>query len=158
MDNLSFIGKWAAAGAIAAWLKLSMAVHILLIFMALDFATGLLSGYVNKKLDSEVSRRGIAKKTMMLLLIVAAHFAATAIGITYDLGSLVATAYAINELISITENCASAGVPIPQALIDALQKAKKMAATSWDGGERRTEQEQFTGPDRRGNGTTDSRP
>lgn len=138
--------KWFIAAMIAAWISLSAAVQFLLIFMAFDYVTGIVAAYVNKELCSEKGAKGLAKKVAVLLLVWVSHYATRAINVDYDLGAWVATAYSINELISIIENCRRAGVPVPQRLVDALMKAK----TVWDGTERRADTEtQYSGPERR---------
>lgn len=119
--------KYVTGFVASMWLQIPTAVHFLLIFMALDIATGLTAGFVEKKLASDVSYRGLAKKVLVVLLVVAAHMAVKAVGISFDLGSAVAAVYTINEIISIIENCARAGVPVPSVLVQALAKCKRVA-------------------------------
>lgn len=134
MNSSNVLLKWAIGGLAALWVSLPAALPTLILFMALDFATGLICASIAKKLDSGESYKGLKRKTLVLLLVLSAHLATKAAGIGYDLGSVVAIAYIVNELISITENCARAGVPVPKVLVDALLKAKGIA---WNGTERR---------------------
>jgi toxin secretion/phage lysis holin len=125
MDHLYVGGKWAAALAASFWLGLPETVHLLIVLMAVDFATGLISGYARKELDSAISYRGIAKKSLTLILIGTLHLAAKPLGLGVNLGEVIAIAYAVNELISIVENCAKVGVYVPAPLLESLAKIKK---------------------------------
>lgn len=137
--------KWMVAGIIAAWVSLGTAVQFLLLFMVIDYATGMVAAAMDKQLSSGKGWTGLGKKILTLLLVWAAHLGTKALGVGYDLGAWVATAYSINELISIAENCHRSGVPIPAKLIDLLEKAR----SAWDGSDRRMEQKPFAGRERR---------
>jgi len=125
--------KWGALFILAIRVNLPKTLPALLIFMLLDFITGVLAAFVRKQLHSAESFRGLIKKTLIVIMVLTAGlFGKTAgeqFGFTYDIGSLVAMAFIVNEIISITENCARAGVPVPAVLISALAKAKGLA---WD--------------------------
>ena len=118
--------KWMVAAAVAWWAGLSVAVHLLLIMMAFDFATGITAGMIEKKLDSGVGWRGLGKKSLTLMLVAVCHLIVKPLGITFDLGGAVAFAYSANEVISIVENCGRAGVPIPDILLQTLAKFKSI--------------------------------
>lgn len=123
--------KWAVAGIVSFWVSLPASFPILLLFMAMDFITGILAAFIRRTLHSGESFRGLAKKTLILLLVVSAHIAGIAAGIGVDIGAIVAIAYIVNEVISITENCHRAGIPIPGVLVEALVKAR--SAADWRG-------------------------
>lgn len=127
-ENSLNIIKWIGATIVAIWTSLTGVVQLLLILMAADFATGLISGFVQKKLDSQISYRGIARKTAILILISVVHLAGKPLGLGVDLGGIIAIAYCVNELISIVENCVKCGAPVPGVLIDSLAKFKQFRA------------------------------
>lgn len=108
------------AGAAALWFGLAPICQLLLISMALDVVTGVLSAYVGKTISSAASFRGMAKKAIILLLV----WGAWAVGqqLEQPVGAAVAGFYVLNEWISIIENSAEAGLPVPQFLRDALAK------------------------------------
>ena len=118
--------KWMLAFCAAFWLGIPLSVQILVICMGLDFATGVLVGFIRGNLASDRSFVGIAKKVLILILVAVAHLISEALKLPFDLGVGVAVAYVVNEVISITENCANAGVPIPPLLLDFLLKTKNM--------------------------------
>jgi toxin secretion/phage lysis holin len=98
------------------------ALEALMVAMAIDYATGIMAAYINphSHLDSRVGFRGIGKKLMILSLVSLAHFLDVTTGQTVI--SLVVTwFYFGNEGLSIIENAAKAGVPVP----DKLQKSLK---------------------------------
>ena len=116
--------KWFLAITIALWISLPFVVKTLILIMALDFVTGLLTAFIRKELCSGISFRGLAKKTLILILVAAAGIVNRSLHIGIDIGAAVAGAYVINELISILENCVRAGVPVPTVLVESLAKLK----------------------------------
>ena len=109
------IGKYTLQGigafAAALWAGLPLMVQVLIGMMVLDTATGILAAYIDAALDSRVSFRGTAKKAIVLLLVAAAAWLEPAIGV--PLASAVAGFYVVHELMSILENAAVAGLPVP---------------------------------------------
>jgi toxin secretion/phage lysis holin len=118
------VWKWAIAAVIAFWVGLPIAIHLLLILMAFDFATGIMASAIQKQLDPNVGWRGLGKKCMTLMLVAVCHLIVNPLNIGIDLGAGVAFAYSANEVISIIENCARSGVPIPDILLSTLAKFK----------------------------------
>ena len=77
----------------------------LLLFMALDYVTGVFVAILQKKLSSAIGFRGIGKKTMILLLAGMSHIVDThVIGSGNAIRSAVLCFYICNEGISILEN------------------------------------------------------
>lgn len=92
-------------------------IYALVAFVVIDYITGLMVAVVEKKLSSGIGFRGIFKKVLI--------FALVGIGHTIDFyliekGSAVRTAviffYLSNEGLSIIENAARVGLPIPEKL------------------------------------------
>lgn len=128
---LTIIG--AVGGFIAAlfggW---DTALMTLIIFMAIDYVSGLIVAgvfHASKKtdtgtLESRAGWKGLCRKCMTLLFVLIATRLDMVIGTTY-IRDAVCIAFIANELISIVENAGLMGVPIPTILkkaIDALQK------------------------------------
>ena len=99
------------------------ALEALLTLMLIDYITGLLAAYINPnlKLDSSKGFRGICKKIMIILLIVLAHELEKATGIP-AIQSVVVWFFIGNEGLSVIENSAKAGIPIPSKLRDTLEQ------------------------------------
>jgi toxin secretion/phage lysis holin len=98
-------------------------LEALVVAMAIDYATGIMAAYINPRshLDSRIGFRGIGKKLMILALVSLAHFLDQATGQTII--SLVVTwFYFGNEGLSIIENAAKAGVPVPEKLRKSLKQ------------------------------------
>lgn len=93
------------------------AVITLIIFMAIDFATGLACAIFwnksnkseNGALSSKACWQGIIKKICTILLVVCAHYADVLLGCDY-IRNAVVIAFCASELISICENAALMGV------------------------------------------------
>ncbi len=101
-------------------------VHFLLGFMALDYFTGLIAGALRKEISSGRAWRGLGKKVLTLLLLTALYLAEREAGFGLQITTMAALAYVVNEAISILENCARAGVPIPPKLIAFLLAVQKL--------------------------------
>lgn len=117
----------ATAGTIAAvlWGEWDMPMRVLLALAVLDYASGVASAFVRNELDSRVGSTGILRKVGMFLVVAACHLVdqlALHIG-GMDvpiLRSVVASWYAVNEAISVLENWAQVGVPMPERVRQAL--------------------------------------
>ena len=122
--------EWGAVvsvvGTIASYaLGWNGVLEALLCAMVLDYLSGLLAAYINPhmKLDSRRGFRGIGKKIMILLLVSLAHFADYATGRTI-VQTIAVWFFLGNEGLSILENAANAGVPVPEKLKKTLEQLK----------------------------------
>ncbi|MGP1365861.1 MAG: phage holin family protein [Schwartzia sp. (in: firmicutes)] len=117
----------SAIGTVCSYmLGWNSVLETLIFAMGIDYLSGLMAAYINPrmKLDSRKGFRGIAKKVMILLLISLAHIIDRATGqniiqlavIWFFLG---------NEGLSIVENAANAGLPVPKKLKDTLEQLSK---------------------------------
>ena len=113
----------------------NVALTVLCICMAIDYATGLVVAGVfhaspksaNGGLDSNSGWKGLIRKVATLVIVLIAHFVDILIGTAY-IRDAVIVAFTVNEILSILENCALMGVPIPQVLlrgIDVLHQQAK---------------------------------
>ena len=113
----------AAIGGVCAffWGGLDNLVIALLVFAAVDYATGVLAAIIKKKLNSQIGFKGIAKKVFMFLIVGIANIVDVRL---IQTGSGVRTAtilfYIANEGVSLLENAARCGLPIPKRLKDIL--------------------------------------
>ena len=98
----------------------------LIAFMALDYITGVVVAIIEKRLSSEVGFRCLAKKFLILVFVAVGHIADTYIlGGTPAAMSAVMLFYMANEGISIIENAAALGLPVPKKLKDIMVQLKK---------------------------------
>ncbi len=104
----------------------------LLIFMALDYVTGLMVAGVfknspktkNGALESHAGWKGLCRKGVMLVFVLIAYRLDLTIGTNYIKDCLV-IALITNETISLVENAGLMGVPLPDVItkaVDVLQK------------------------------------
>lgn len=97
----------------------------LIAFMALDYITGVIVAVIEKRLSSEVGFRGLAKKFLILVFVAVGHIADTYIlGGTPAAMSAVMLFYIANEGISIIENAAALGLPVPKKLTNIMEQIK----------------------------------
>lgn len=103
----------------------SPALTVLITIQALDIITGLMVASKEKKLSSSVMREGLMKKFGIWIIVIVAHFVDI---ILFDGGLIAITtitlAFIANEGMSITENLAKIGVPIPKPVIKYLNQIK----------------------------------
>lgn len=101
------------------------ALAILILFMVSDYLTGVIRGYINKELSSDVGLKGIARKAVIFIVLIVAvaldRLLATG---NWVFRTLVCYFYIANEGLSLIENCGSLGLPIPGKLKEALAQLK----------------------------------
>ena len=104
--------------SISTRLSLSFA---LIVFMVLDYITGLMCEVIDKKLSSAVGFKGICKKVLILMLVGVANIMDVhVIGTGSALRGAVVCFYLANEGLSLLENAAHIGLPVPERLKDVL--------------------------------------
>lgn len=120
-------------GAAAAWLfgGWDAALLGLIICMAADYISGSIVALVfhksrktaNGAYDSGYGLRGLCKKGLMLLFVVVAVQADRLLGADY-VRDAVCIGFCVNEILSIVENLGLAGVPLPNAVTNALEQLR----------------------------------
>ena len=109
-----FLGTWDTALA------------VLVCFMVLDYVTGLLRAYVNKEVSSDAGLKGIARKAVIFVVLIVAVLLDRLLNTgNWVFRTLICYFYIANESISLLENCAGLGLPIPEKLKEALAQLKE---------------------------------
>ena len=96
----------------------------LLAFIVIDYISGVIAAYIHHELSSQVGFIGILKKTMYFFVVAVAHCVDVATGAGGVLQGIAVGLLISNEGISILENCAECGIPIPEKLIRALEQIR----------------------------------
>lgn len=130
MENIQekIKGSIAILGTIFTWLfgAWDMALIVLISFMVLDYVTGLIKGWNNKTLSSDIASKGIAKKSLIFVILIVSVLLDRLLNTgTWVFRTLVCYFYIANEGISLLENCAELGLPIPDKIKDALIQLKE---------------------------------
>lgn len=102
-----------------------VAMTCLLIAIVIDYISGLIKAYECKVLSSKIGFRGILKKVGILLVVMLAVLIDRVAGETGAIRTLVIYYFVANEGLSIVENLAEAGIPVPKSLKKALKAMKK---------------------------------
>lgn len=119
---------FATIGGFVGWFLggLDGFMYALVIFVIADYITGLMVSALKKTVSSKVGFSGICKKVLIFILVGIAHIIDVYV-ITN--GSAIRTAviffYISNEGISILENTAKIGLPIPKSLRNILEQLSK---------------------------------
>ena len=120
---------FAAFGGWLGWVLggLDGFLYALIAFVVIDYITGVMCAVVDKKLSSEVGFKGIFKKILIFAMVAVGHMLDTNIlsnagspGGSSVLRTAVIFFYIANEGVSLLENTARLGLPIPQKLKDVL--------------------------------------
>ena len=120
-------GAIAALGGAAAylWGPWDALINALIALVALDYVTGFICAAANKRLSSEIGFKGLIKKALIFALVAVAGVADKVIPATNQaIRAAVILFYIANEAISILENAAELGLPVPEKLKAVLIKTK----------------------------------
>ena len=132
MDNIKL---WitGAVGAVGAAISTAFggwtsAMTTLLIFMSIDYITGIMVAGIFKRskktkngaLESRAGFKGLCRKGVMLLIVLVACRLDIELHTTY-IRDAVCIAFIANETISITENAGLMGIPIPAPITRSIE-------------------------------------
>ena len=93
----------------------------LIVFAVLDYITGVMCAIEDKTMSSAVGFRGIARKVIIFMLVGVGHILDThVVGTGSALRTAVIFFYLSNEGLSLLENAAYIGLPVPEKLKDIL--------------------------------------
>lgn len=101
-----------------------IALQSLLVFIVLDYITGLMKSYKSKKLNSKTGLKGIFKKMGILCMVAVGCVLDHLAGNTGLVRSMVIYYLVANEGLSIIENLAEMNIIIPEFLRDKLEQLK----------------------------------
>ena len=143
MRNFSIDLVWAkiqiAITAIGGWLGyflggLDGLMIALIVLMTLDYVSGVMCAIIDRKLSSAVGFKGVCKKVFILMLVGVAHIIDLhVVGTGSALRGAVICFYMSNEGLSLLENAAHIGLPIPDKLRDILAQLHDKERTTDQG-------------------------
>lgn len=114
---------FAAVGGGIGWFfgELDGFFYTLLAFVVIDYLTGVMCAIADRSLSSEVGFRGIFRKVLIFVMVGAGHILdAQVIGSGDALRTAVIFFYISNEGVSLLENAAHIGLPVPEKLKEVL--------------------------------------
>ena len=119
----------ALAAAFGGW---DAALTALVVCIGVDYISGSIVALVFHKstksesgaYNSSYGLKGLCKKCLMLLFVVVAVQMDRLVGSDY-IRDAVCIGFCTNEVLSIVENLGLAGVPMPQAVVNALEQLQK---------------------------------
>lgn len=118
-------GVFAVLGAWLGWLlgQADGLMYALIAFVIIDYVTGVMCAIADRKLSSEVGFKGIFKKMLIFIVVSVGNIIDTQV---IGSGAVLRTAtiffYLSNEGVSLLENAAHLGLPIPVAVKDVLKQ------------------------------------
>jgi toxin secretion/phage lysis holin len=137
MRNFIYIAKvaFATLGGFIGGLfgGLDGFLYALIVFVMADYLTGLMAAGIEKKISSEIGFKGIAKKVTIFVLVAIANMVDVYVVQT---GNIARTAvvffFLSNEGISILENAAIIGLPVPKKLRQMLLQINEESDSNGD--------------------------
>ena len=148
---MKHITEWlsAAGGAVLAFITgLPVIIWILIGVMSLDYITGIICGLMGKSpktetggLSSKAAFEGLLKKVLILMVVGLAALVDMAISSAAQIDMVAVTGacclwFVASEGLSVLENAAAMGVPIPKVLLKALEIMRKQGQGEDDDHER----------------------
>lgn len=126
-DNTLSIIIGVIGGFLSYCFDISPFFHVLLWAMVLDLVTGIIASFVNEKLkfNSKRVNKGICKKIIILTLVAFSH----QLDMMLQLNVICRTVtifFIASDGLSILENSAKCGVPIPKILTKSLEQLEKL--------------------------------
>ena len=133
MDNLYKIAEAAAGAVISFFTGIPVIMWVLIAMMTLDYVTGLMTGMMGVsskteggKLSSRAAFDGLMRKIMIFLVVILSVLVDLAVqygaGVTFNAVTGATCLWFIaSEGVSVLENAAELGVPIPGILRKALE-------------------------------------
>ena len=118
----------AAFAAVGGWLGYFLGgcdglLYALLAFVVLDYITGVMCAVSDKKLSSAVGFKGICRKVLIFSLVGIGYLLDTQVfGETGVLRTAIIFFYLSDEGLSLVENAAYLGLPIPEKLKKVLEQ------------------------------------
>jgi len=95
----------------------------LVVFITIDYITGIMCAIIDKKLSSAVGFQGIFKKVLILMLVgIANVIDVHVVGTGSALRGATVCFYLSNEGLSILENTVHLGLPVPEKLKEVLSQ------------------------------------
>ena len=117
-----------AFAAVGGWLGYFLGgcdglLYALIAFVAIDYITGVMCAIADKSLSSEVGFRGICRKVLIFLLVGIGNIIdVQVLGSPGVLRTAVIFFYLSNEGVSLLENAAHLGLPVPDAIKTVLEQ------------------------------------
>ena len=117
-----------AFAAVGGWLGYFLGgcdglLYALLAFVVIDYITGVMYAIADKNLSSEVGFKGICRKVLIFLLVgIANVLDVQVIGTGSVLRTAVIFFYISNEGVSLLENAAHLGLPVPEKIKTVLEQ------------------------------------
>ena len=117
-----------AFAAVGGWLGYFLGgcdglLYALLTFVVIDYITGVMYAIADKNLSSEVGFKGICRKVLIFLLVgIANVLDVQVIGTGSVLRTAVIFFYISNEGVSLLENAAHLGLPVPEKIKTVLEQ------------------------------------
>ena len=94
----------------------------MVVFMVIDYVTGLAKALYLKQLDSKIATAGLFKKSLFLLLAFTGWAIDLFFNIPFSVGTIISTWIILTEIISTFENLVASDVPIPKTIVKYFKR------------------------------------
>lgn len=125
MEKLAWVWTLTLTGL--TWLigDWNVSLSILIVFMTLDFITGIIKGFMTNTVSSNTGFKGVMKKCMYFVALIVANMLDLLIGGVPVFRTIVAYYLIAVEGISLIENLEAMNVPLPQQIKEKFASIKE---------------------------------
>jgi toxin secretion/phage lysis holin len=96
----------------------------MIVFVLLDYLTGITKGIYLKDLDSKTATKGLLKKLTFFMAAFTGWTIDLFFNIPFSVGTIVSTWIIVTEILSIFENLVDCDIPIPQSIVKYFKRFK----------------------------------
>jgi toxin secretion/phage lysis holin len=123
--SFQFLVALLAGGVQFLYGDWSVLLSILLALSGIDYGTGMVAGFIEGELKSRIGLIGIARKVFIFVMVAVAHLIdllliESGLETKALIMTMVIVFYAVNEILSITENAGRIGLPVPEQIKNAI--------------------------------------
>lgn len=124
MEKLAWLWTLTLTGL--TWLigDWNVSLSILVVFMTLDFITGIIKGFITNTVSSNTGFKGVMKKCMYFVALIVANMLDLLIGGVPVFRTIVAYYLIAVEGISLLENLEAMNVPLPEQIKEKFMSIK----------------------------------
>lgn len=96
----------------------------MIVFVLLDYLTGIIKGIYLKDLDSKTATKGLLKKLTFFIAAFTGWAVDLFFNIPFSVGTIISAWIIVTEILSIFENLVDCDIPIPQSIVKYFKRFK----------------------------------
>ena len=132
-ERLSTMGESLSIKALITFSAASLSIVLdtakpfiiaMIVFVLLDYLTGIIKGIYLKDLDSKTATKGLLKKLIFFIAAFTGWAVDLFFNIPFSVGTIISAWIIVTEILSIFENLVVCDIPIPQSIVKYFKRFK----------------------------------